>query len=212
MKNNFFDMDMNRALTPTKHSSAKTSLNIVSDFQNTVDREIQSYFVPKINECIHYIENKDYLLLSIKWNTIETLFNIDTIKEYINEHIRNPGTRKWNMSNSVVLADSVKRSQYFELPDKISLIRNELVDNRDFVQEVIGNVDVDIESSEEEPSENDISDYENLHLDSDRKIKEDNINNNINLFDENVQDNDDYDFNQKSSQVKTPKSKNERSS
>jgi hypothetical protein len=142
LQNNYINLEKHEAHTPRVHDEVA----IVSDFQGGVDREIEEYFVPKIDECIQAIERKDFLSLSIKWNIIETLFNIDNISEYIREHIKNPNLQYLNKRGSKSLDMKLAISQFRQVPDKVMRIRSELMNNKDYVQELVGELGTESEN------------------------------------------------------------------
>ena len=80
--NNFLNPQDKLNHTPIQISTGKTEFDVITNFQKLVEYEINDYFVPKIKEWHSYISQKDWLMLSVKWNTIETLFNIDNIHDY----------------------------------------------------------------------------------------------------------------------------------
>ena len=86
-RNNFLDAREHLTWTPIQLTSGKSEFDVITNFQKLVEQEINEYFVPKIKEWYSYIQQKDWLVLSVKWNTIETLFNIDNIQDYIRYYI-----------------------------------------------------------------------------------------------------------------------------
>ena len=91
--------------------------------------------------------------LSVKWNTVETLFNIDNISDYIKEHIKNPHQDNVGIKRSLSQHASKQISKFFEIPDKIKQIREQLEENKDFIQEIIGTMS-DMNNEGEESEEN----------------------------------------------------------
>ncbi|CAI2375093.1 unnamed protein product [Moneuplotes crassus] len=153
MENNFFDVEVDPVSTPVKNSKGKENLEVVSNFQNCIDQEIEEYFQKKVNECHQCISKKDYLSLSVKWNTMETLYNMDNISEYITEHIKSNLLRKSTQFKPTSDEKSLIKNKFKDLPQKIVDIREELSEKKDFIQDLIGDLHTETENLEAEGEE-----------------------------------------------------------
>jgi len=162
--NNYLDVEQQLNHTLPQLTTLRAHVDIVTNFQNQIDSEIHSYFVPKIEECLRLIEDRDFLQLSVKWNTIQTLFNIDHISEYVQEVWLQYIDERTGTSNSLIHTNknsnrdkNISPRQFRTLPAKISQIRAELDNDKDYVNELLSDIKTESNSDEESEQSDSIS-------------------------------------------------------
>ncbi|CAI2374000.1 unnamed protein product [Moneuplotes crassus] len=153
LKNNYMVEENVLNNTPEDITKVKEGINMVNLFQKEVDNEITNNFLKKLDRC-HMCIKKDLKLLSLRWNTIETLFNVDNISEYVEEH-KHQGDLITPLRRTLSSGNPETKSTLEQIPHKIKEIRENLSTNTDLLQEIIGDMKSEIGSEAEGESEED---------------------------------------------------------
>ena len=107
---------------------------------------------------------------------------------YIKEHLNSSDYKNSNHQGSESFKETIKLSQFSDIPNKIEEIRNQLSDNEDFIQEIIGTLQASIsgegESNEgNQPTYRSLNNTDIVNLKTDLAQNKNDMESNINIFD-----------------------------